>query len=128
LPPRSITAQGRFAAAAGPHLTTICEWLGRVLVPVRTQPVRPFVNRTALMDISSDDELSTIASLNHELFYKHFIKDRSDSVSFHNDSDFMVAMVSILHEESKVYMPQWMDSMAGRATNLDRNREAGHMQ
>jgi hypothetical protein len=79
------------------------------------------------MDISSDDELDTIASLNNELFYKHFIEDCSDSVS-DKDSNIMVAVVSILHEESKVYMPQWMDSMAGRATNLDRNREAGHVQ
>jgi hypothetical protein len=25
-------------------------------------------------------------------------------------------------------MPQWKGSMAGRATNLERNREAGHVQ
>jgi hypothetical protein len=57
------------------------------------------------MDSSSDDEISTIASLSNEVFYKHFFKDWSESES-NNDSDLMVAMASILHEESEVYMPQ----------------------
>jgi hypothetical protein len=42
---------------------------------VRTQPIWPFSNRTALMNINSNDELATIVSRNNELFYKHFIKD-----------------------------------------------------
>jgi hypothetical protein len=68
------------------------------------QPVQTFANRTASMDSSSDDQISTIASLSNE-FYKHFFKDQSESVS-NNDSNLMVAMASILHEESEVYMPQ----------------------
>jgi hypothetical protein len=84
------------------------------------QPVQTFANRTASMDSSSDDEISTIASLSNEFFYKHFFKDWSESES-NNDSDLMVAMASILHEESDVYMPQWRGSVAVRAANMDRN-------
>jgi hypothetical protein len=79
------------------------------------------------MDNSSDDEISTIASLNNGFFYTYFLKNWSDS-EFDDDSDLMVAVASILNQENEVYMPQWRGSMPGQAANLDRNREAGHVQ
>jgi hypothetical protein len=79
------------------------------------------------MDKSLDDDISSIASLNNEFFYTYFFEDWSDSKSDDN-ADLMVAMASILHEENEVYMPQWRGSMPDRAGNLDRNREAGHVQ
>jgi hypothetical protein len=45
-----------------------------------------------------------------------------------DDADLMVAMASVLHKENEAYMPQWRGSMSGQAANLDRNREAGHVQ
>jgi hypothetical protein len=33
-----------------------------------------------------------------------------------------------LNEENEAYMPQWRGSMKGRAANLDRNRENGHVE
>jgi hypothetical protein len=98
-----------------------------VLILIRKQPIWPFANRTALMDGSTDHDIVTIASLNNEFFYKRFIEDWLDSDS-NDDSDLMVAVASVLHEESNVYMPQWRGSLADRAGNLDRNREADHMQ
>jgi hypothetical protein len=50
-------------------------WLGRALVRARTQPVRPFTNRTATMASSSDDNIEAIAELNNEFFYTHFFED-----------------------------------------------------
>jgi hypothetical protein len=50
-------------------------------------------------DSSSVNEISTIASLNNEFFYKHFFEDWSDSES-DDDFDLMVALASILHEEN----------------------------
>jgi hypothetical protein len=64
------------------------------------------------MDNSSDDEISTIASLNNEFFYTHFFEDWSDSES-DDDFNLMVAVASSLHEENEVYMPQWRGSMPG---------------
>jgi hypothetical protein len=64
------------------------------------------------MDNSSDDEISTIVSLNNEFFYTHFFEHWLDSESG-DDSDLMVSVESILHKENEVYMPQWRGSMAG---------------
>jgi hypothetical protein len=69
-----------------------------VLVPVRTQPVRLFANRSTPIDNSSDDELATIASLKNEFVYKHFIEDYSN-LDWNDDSDLMVAVSSIVHEK-----------------------------
>jgi hypothetical protein len=69
-----------------------------VLVPVRTQPVWLFANRSAPMDNSSDDELGTIASLKNEFVYKHFIEDCLN-LDWNDDSDLMVAVASIVHEK-----------------------------
>jgi hypothetical protein len=83
--------------------------------------------RTAMDSSSYDDDISTIVNLNNEFFYTHFFKDWSDSES-NDDVDLMVAMASILHEETEAYMPQWRGSVPGRATNLDRNQEVSHVQ
>jgi hypothetical protein len=81
----------------------------------------------AAMDSNTDDDVITaIVSLNNQFFYKHFFED-SDTES-DDDADLMVAVESVLHEENRAYMPQWRGSMTGRATNLDRSRENGHMQ
>jgi hypothetical protein len=75
---------------------------------------------SAAMDNSSDDnDIAAIASLNNEFFYTHFFEE-SDTES-DDDANLMLAMASILHEENEVSVP-------GRAANLDRNREAGHVQ
>jgi hypothetical protein len=79
------------------------------------------------MASGSDDNIEAIADLNNEFFYTHFFKDWSDTES-DDDSDLMVTCASILNEEKENYMPQWRGSMPGRAANLDRNREAGHVQ
>jgi hypothetical protein len=68
----------------------------------------------------SDDELATIAILNNEFFYKHFIEDCSDSDS-DDDSDLVVGATSILHEESEVHMPQWRGSLAGHVQLFNDN-------
>jgi hypothetical protein len=82
---------------------------------------------TTMDNSSDDDDISTIANLNNEFFYTHFFKDWPDS-EFDDDADLMVAVASILHEENETYMPQWRGSMLGRAANLHRNWEAGHVQ
>jgi hypothetical protein len=64
------------------------------------------------MGSSSDDHISTIASLIDEFFYTHFFEYWSDSES-NNDPDLMVAVARILHEDNEVYMPQWRGSMLG---------------
>jgi hypothetical protein len=71
------------------HLTTICGWLRRALVLVRTQPVRPFANRIAPMDSNLNDEISTIACLNNEFYYKNFLEGWSDSES--DDDSYLMA-------------------------------------
>jgi hypothetical protein len=35
---------------------------------------------------------------------------------------------ALLNESNEAYMPQWRGSVKGRAANLDRNRENGHVQ
>jgi hypothetical protein len=57
------------------HFTTICGWLGRALVLVCKQLVRPFSNKTAPMDNNPVDEISTNTSVNNEFFYKNFFED-----------------------------------------------------
>jgi hypothetical protein len=61
------------------------------------------------MDSRSDDEISTIAFLNNEFYWKHFFGDWSDLES-DDDSYLMAAEASILYEENEVYMPQWRGS------------------
>jgi hypothetical protein len=80
---------------------------------------------SAPRDNSPDaNDIVTIVNLNNEFFYTHFF-DESDTDS-DDDADLMVAVV--LHEENEAYMPQWRGSVPGRAPNLDRNQENGHMQ
>jgi hypothetical protein len=80
------------------------------------------------MDSSSDDDddIAAIVNLNNLFFYTHFF-DESDTES-DDDADLMVAVPSVLHEEKEAYMPQWRGSVPGRAANLDRNQENGHVQ
>jgi hypothetical protein len=78
------------------------------------------------MSSSSYDDIEAIADLNNEFFYTHFFKGWSDSES-DDDSDLMVACATILNEENENYMSHWRGFMAGRATNLDRSREADHV-
>jgi hypothetical protein len=40
----------------------------------------------------------------------------------------MLATKSVLHEEAEAQLPQWKGYVPGRAKNLDRNRETGHVQ
>jgi hypothetical protein len=79
------------------------------------------------MASGSDGNIEAIADLNNEFFYTHFFEDWSDTES-DDDSDLVVTYASILNEQNESYMPQWRGSMPDRAANLDRNREAGHVQ
>jgi hypothetical protein len=79
------------------------------------------------MSSSSGDNIEAIANLNNEFFYTHFFKGWSDSES-DDDSHLMVACATILNEENENYMSQWRGFMAGGAANLDRSREADHVQ
>jgi hypothetical protein len=45
-----------------------------------------------------------------------------------NDSDLILAVTSVLHEDAEAQMPQWKGSLPGRAKNLGHNREARHVQ
>jgi hypothetical protein len=45
-----------------------------------------------------------------------------------DDSDLMIDVTSVLHEDSEAQIPQWKGSVLSRANNLDHNREAGHVQ
>jgi hypothetical protein len=74
---------------------------------------------------SDDDDIAAIVNLNNEFFYTHF-DDESDTDS-NDDVDLMVVMATVLNEQNEAYMPQWRGSVKGRATNLDRNREYGHV-
>jgi hypothetical protein len=40
----------------------------------------------------------------------------------------MVVVATVLNVSNEAYMPQWRGSMKGRASNLDRNRENGHVK
>jgi hypothetical protein len=73
-----------------------------------------------------DDDIAAIANLNNEFFYVHFFVE-SDTDS-DDDADLMVTMATVLNEANEAYMPQWRGSVKGRAANLDRNRENGHVQ
>jgi hypothetical protein len=53
-----------------------------------------------------DDKISSIVSVNNDLYYKNFILDWLDSDSEEDDSNLMIVVIS----------------------NLDSNREADHMQ
>jgi hypothetical protein len=102
-------------------------WVERALLLGRAQPVRRFANMSAPRDSSSDDDnIAAIVNLNNEFFYTHFF-DESDTDS-NNDADLMVAVATVLNEANEAYMPQWRGSVKGRAANLDRNRENGHVQ
>jgi hypothetical protein len=91
------------------------------------QPVQPFANMSAPRDSSSDyDDSAAIVNLNNEFFYTHFF-DESHTDS-DDDADLMVAVAIILNEANEAYMPQWSGSVKGRAANLDRNWENGHVQ
>jgi hypothetical protein len=91
------------------------------------QPIRPFANMSVTMDNTSDDNnIAAIVNLNNVFFYTHFF-DESDNKS-DDDANLMVVVATILHEENEAYMPQWRSSVSGRAANLDRNRENGHVQ
>jgi hypothetical protein len=82
---------------------------------------------SAPRDSSSDDnDIAAIANLNNEFFYAHFF-DESDTDS-DDDADLMVVVATVLSESNEAYMPQWRGSVRGRATNLDHNRENGHVQ
>jgi hypothetical protein len=96
-----------------------------VLAPGRTQHVQQFVNITAEMNSSLDEDIASIVSVNNEFLCKHFIKECSTS---DDDSDLMLAMTSILHEDNEAQTPQWKGYVPGQAKNLDHNREARHMQ
>jgi hypothetical protein len=75
---------------------------------------------------SEDDDIAAIANLNNEFFYTHFF-DESDTDS-DDDVDLMVVMATVLNEANEAYMPEWRGSVKGRAANLDRNQENGHVQ
>jgi hypothetical protein len=108
-------------------LRTTVGWLEQVVLPDRAQPVLPFANMIAAMDSNSDDDgIATFVSLNNKFYYMHFFED-SDTES-DDDANLMVAVESVLHEENGAYMPKWRGSVMGRATNLDRSRENGHVQ
>jgi hypothetical protein len=81
---------------------------------------------SAPRDSSSDDDIADIVNLNNEFFYTHFF-DEFDTDS-DDDVDLMVAVATVLNEANEAYMPQWRGSMKGRAANLDRNWENGHVQ
>jgi hypothetical protein len=81
------------------------------------------VSRDSSLD---DDDIAAIANLSNEFFYPHFF-DESDTNS-DDDADLMVAVATVLNEANEAYMPQWRGSVKGRAANLDRNRENGHVQ
>jgi hypothetical protein len=40
----------------------------------------------------------------------------------------IIILSALLNESNETYMPQWRGSVMGRAANLDRNRENGHVQ
>jgi hypothetical protein len=61
---------------------------------------------TVAMDIDLDDDIASIVSVKNEFFYKHFIEEWSDLDS-NDDSDLMLAMTSILHEDNEAQLPQW---------------------
>jgi hypothetical protein len=83
---------------------------------------------SAPRDSSSDNnDIAAIVNLNNEFFYAHFF-DESDTDSDDNDADLMVVVATIPNESNEAYMPQWRDSVKGRAANLDRNWENGHVQ
>jgi hypothetical protein len=103
------------------------EGVGRVLAPSRMQPIWPFIYKGTSIDNSSDNEISSILSINNDFFYKHFILEWSYSKS-EDDFDLMIAVTSVLHEDSEAQFCQWKGSMSGQAGNLDRNQEAGHVQ
>jgi hypothetical protein len=75
---------------------------------------------------SDDDDIASIVNLNNELFYMHF--DDESNTDSEDDADLMVAVATILNEQNEAYMPQWRGSVKGRAANLDRNQENGHVQ
>jgi hypothetical protein len=93
------------------HFTAYSWWLGQVLDPRRMQSVMPFpfANRTATMDNSSDEDIASIVSVNNEFFYKHVIKESSGS-DLDDDSDWMLDVTSVLHEDAKAQLPQWKGS------------------
>jgi hypothetical protein len=74
---------------------------------------------------SNEDDIAAIVNLNNEFFYTH-IFDESDTDS-DNDANLVVAVANVLHEENEASLPQWRGSVPGRAANLDRNREVGHV-
>jgi hypothetical protein len=52
-----------------------------------------------------DDKISSIVSVNNDLYYKNFILDWLDSDSEEDDSNLMIVVISILHEDSEAQLP-----------------------
>jgi hypothetical protein len=64
------------------------------------------------MDNISEEDIAAIVSVNNEFFYKHFIKE-SSGLNLVDDSDLMLAVTSVLHEDAEAPPPQWKGSMPG---------------
>jgi hypothetical protein len=77
----------------------------RVVVRGCAQPVWPIAKRSAAMDNSSDDKISSIVSSNTDFYYKHFIEESSNSES--KDDFDLIAITAALHKDNEAQLHQW---------------------
>jgi hypothetical protein len=59
-------------------------------------------------------------------YYDTFIDTSSDESD--GDTDILMAAATFIHEHNESQLPRHRGSVPGRAPNLERNREAGHVQ
>jgi hypothetical protein len=67
------------------------------------QIVRPVANTVMRMDISLDEDISSMVNTNNEFFYKQFVEASSNKDS-DDDSDVLLAAPSILHDHNKAML------------------------